>query len=245
MSQKRTRSVSPLGQLELFWSQAIDDRSSRFLACFSPTIGSEDLQNLEEFSGASHRMTARRIPSKQKSLDECSVYEVNHDDDGEKYGGKTLEKLLSELSVEGTVVVGRWYGGILLGPIRFEHIRNCATNAISEWRQQTTKKIKVEDEDARKARLVQILPQRDQSITVLRDLLAEKTNAASRTSDSTHLGPHTLPDYAAMQVSVLAKLEQVRDRTIAWLLAQIDKAEAEDPSKLEGKKDSSSSTSSS
>jgi hypothetical protein len=55
-------------------------------------------------------------------------------DDGEQYGGSHLLKVLNE---EGTVdilvVCSRWFGGTMLGPIRFQHIEKCARAALEGW----------------------------------------------------------------------------------------------------------------
>jgi len=58
---------------------------------------------------------------------------TGHDDDGEQWAGKRLEKVLEELDVEGSVVVARWYGGVLLGPVRFNHFEHVAKDAIQKW----------------------------------------------------------------------------------------------------------------
>lgn len=121
------------------------------------------------------------------------VYETNSDDDGEKYAGKKLEKVLTDLDVQGTVVVARWYGGVLLGPVRFKWIEDSAREAVLKWKASQSagvavggvgKKAKVddggEDETRQKEKLVRVLRERDASIVVLRGLLAEKNEALSR-----------------------------------------------------------------
>jgi hypothetical protein len=37
------------------------------------------------------------------------------------------------MQVEGVIVVARWYGGVMLGPVRFTHMENCATEAVRMW----------------------------------------------------------------------------------------------------------------
>ena len=41
-----------------------------------------------------------------------------------------MKALESEKAVDVAVIVSRWYGGELLGPARFEHIRKVTTEAI-------------------------------------------------------------------------------------------------------------------
>ena len=176
---------------------------------------------------ASHRIAAWRTPSNQYALDAKRLLEIGHDDDGERYGGKALEKVLVETEVEGAVVVARWYGGVMLGPVRFDHIKNCARDAIMQWsseRERSAKKAKVQEDEAERKRLIEILPERDQSITVLRDLLAEKNQSSSFASGEKR-SPAKTPDYSTLPLTTLEKLEQVRDATIGWILKQIEKAE--------------------
>ena len=231
MSQKRVRSPSPASPSPIFRSSPIEDRSSTFIAFYSPTLAPKELQADTEFKSASHRIAAWRNPSSQRALNAQPLFETGHDDDGEKYGGKALEKVLIETKVEGAVVVARWYGGVMLGPARFDHMKNCARDAIMQWsqdRETSVKKAKVRGDEAEKERLIQTLPERDQSITVLRDLLAEKSQQSSSASNKKRT-PAKIPDYSTLPLATLEKLEQVRDATIGWILKQIEKAESAQP----------------
>ena len=236
MSQKRARSPSPASiyPSRIFKSFPIEDRSSKFIAFYSPTVATKELQAHTDLKSASHRIAAWRRPSSQGALDAKRLLEIGHDDDGEKYGGKALEKVLVETEIEGAVVVARWYGGVMLGPVRFDHIKNCACDAIMQWsseRERSAKKAKVREDEAERTRLIQILPERDQSITVLRDLLAEKNQQSSSASGEKR-SPAKTPNYSTLPLATLEKLEQVRDATIGWILKQIEKvenAQAEEP----------------
>ena len=226
MSQKRARSASPESTL-IFTSSPIEDRSSKFIAFYSPTLSAKELQAHTDFKSASHRTAAWRKPSSQRVLSAQRLLETGHDDDGEKYGGKALEKVLVETDVEGAIVVARWYGGVLLGPVRFDHIKNCARDAIAQWtqeRERSAKKAKTLEDEAEKEKLIRTLPERDQSIAVLRDLLAEKSQQPS-SSPSAKGTTAKVPNYATMPLATLQKLEQVRDATIGWILKQIEKVE--------------------
>ncbi len=220
-------------------------------------------------------MTAWRRPGKQQQLSLLSqeqqrpVLETGYDDDGEKYGGKTLEKVLREGSLEGAVMVARWYGGVMLGPVRFEHIKNCAKEAVEMSNQKDEshgekdeegragKRIKPADE-AERQRLISILEERDLSIGVLRGLLADKKRELEGSSPKDEAGRASMPsketedrdlgrdtsrqrgtnlvslpskganystNYATMESSTLTRLEQVRDKTIGWILIQIEDVE--------------------
>ena len=227
MSQKRIRSVSPASPSAIFRSSPIEDRSSTFVAFYSPTLAAKELQAHSEFKSASHRIAAWRKPSSQRALNAQRLLETGHDDDGERYGGKALERVLIEMELEGAVVVARWYGGVMLGPVRFDHIKNSARDAIMQWSRDTersAKKAKIQEDEAEKERLMQTLPERDQSIIVLRDLLAEKSQQSSSALGG-KINPAKTPDYSTLPLATIEKLEQVRDATIGWILKQIETAE--------------------
>ncbi|KAL8678395.1 MAG: hypothetical protein Q9186_005237 [Xanthomendoza sp. 1 TL-2023] len=236
MPQKRSLSPNPIrSSTNIYRSSQILDRSSRFIALYSPALTARELQSLPEVSSATHRIAAWRSPSSQSTLGSSQrAYVTSHDDDGEKHGGKTLASVLSTLNVEGAVVVARWYGGVMLGPVRFDHIKNCAREAISKYisttQQQQFKKAKttVAEDDTKRNHLIRILSERDQSISVLRGLLAEKQfhNAPSPKAEVQKSSPVKVPDYSKLPFSALENLERARDATIGWILGQIEKAEA-------------------
>ncbi|KAJ9656550.1 hypothetical protein H2198_004899 [Neophaeococcomyces mojaviensis] len=243
--------------INIFESSSIEDRTSTFVAAFSPAIAAKILQAHQPYKNASHRILAWRKPSKQQSLSSVTglnaatrtIYDTGSDDDGEKYAGKKLEKLLTELDVTGAVVVARWYGGVLLGPVRFDHILNVAKEAIRKWQTFANagplqKKLKVDatpnltpkQEAEQKERLAKQLADRDNSIKILRGLLAEKKTSKAQdspTSDSPKpsqdVQTKVVPgiDYTSMPLSKLKQLEKARDTTISWILKQIDETEVE------------------
>ena len=172
MSQKRKRSASPSPTDDIFRSSPIEDRTSTFIAYFSPTLKPKDLQNIDEIKSASHKVLAWRKESNQQSINGSTKFTTSSDDDGEKWAGKRVEKVLNSMNVAGACVVARWYGGIMLGQVRFEHIENCAREAIEAWRgaveEEKTKKARKEQDDAEKVRLVRVLGERDGSVEVLK-----------------------------------------------------------------------------
>ena len=150
-----------------------------------------------------------------------------------------LEKVLLDMNAEGAVVVARWYGGIMLGPVRFSHIEHCAREAILESRrtlrqdggenQAKPKQRKVEEGEQDTVVLMRALEERDQSITVLRGLLKEKMTSSTASSETAGSAQSQTPtkkiDYSAMPLPALKQLDKARDATIAWILKEIDKAE--------------------
>ncbi|KAL8749027.1 MAG: hypothetical protein Q9199_007939 [Rusavskia elegans] len=239
MPPKRALSPTPSHtSAAIYRSSSITDRSSRFTAIYSPSLTAKQLQSKPDVSDATHRITASRTPSTQRSLtpSQQPFYTTTHSDDGEKYAGKALASVLSDLNVEGSIIVARWYGGIMLGPVRFEHIKNCAREAISKYlnstqqQQSQVKKARTvtdDDEEKRRADLIRVLPERDRSISVLRGLLAEKQLATESALQKVEkfVSPAKVPEYSKLPLKTLENLERARDATIGWILAQIEKAE--------------------
>ena len=222
MSSKRKRQPTPTDDIHR--SSEIHDRSSVFTAIYSPSIPATKLQALPELKTASHRIAAWRLPSTQRALSQAkTLYTTGHDDDGEQYAGKKLGRLLDDLDVTGAVVVARWYGGVLLGPVRFKHIEACAKGAVEEWRQEQArdKRRRVEEEQA--AKLRKTLEERDRSIVVLREMLAEKSGKPVVTGKTS--GGSSKEQYERIDIDALRRVEKARDGTIAWILKAIDTAE--------------------
>lgn len=73
-------------------------------------------------ASATHNIMAYRVagPREGMLLQDC-------DDDGEAAaGGRLLHLLQVTGAVDVVAVVSRWFGGVLLGPMRFKHINNAA-----------------------------------------------------------------------------------------------------------------------
>jgi hypothetical protein len=235
MANKRERSKSPEPLPTIFKSTKIDEQTSSFIGAFSHTLSVQALQRLPEFRTATHRIAAWRKRSRQRSLmpDSKILYDLGHDDDGEKWAGGRLQNVLNDTQAEGAVVVARWYGGQNIGPIRFTHIENCAKEAIWKWKVASTqlaqeaasKKQRVDDEVKRKE-LVKNLQERDFNIFTLRKLLAEK-KAKLEDQAAAPPTPQKPQVYEKMTMEALLRVDKARDATIAFILKQIDKVEEE------------------
>lgn len=60
--------------------------------------------------------------------------EQGQDDDGEHWGAEKIMRVIRELGASDVlVIVSRWYGGELLGPVRFDHIINVARAALLHY----------------------------------------------------------------------------------------------------------------
>jgi len=161
------------------------------------------------------------------------LYDLGHDDDGEKWAGGRLQNVLNDTQAEGTVVVARWYGGQNIGPIRFTHIENCAKEAIWKWKvastqlaQEAASKKQKTDEETKRKELVKNLQERDFNIFTLRKLLAEK-KAKLEDQEPAPPTPQKPQAYERMAMDALMRVDKARDATIAFILKQIDKVEEE------------------
>ena len=86
--------------------------------------------------GSSHDMYAHRVLELKRGRtglagpDDFSLQE-GKEDDGERWGGDRVLKVAREEGASDVlVVVSRWYGGELLGPVRFDHIEKAAREAL-------------------------------------------------------------------------------------------------------------------
>ncbi|KAF2876538.1 hypothetical protein BDV95DRAFT_625754 [Massariosphaeria phaeospora] len=232
MAAKRERSRSPTPSSEIYRSSSVEEQRSHFVAAFSPSLSVKALQTLAELGTATHRIAASRKRSRQRSLIPAKevLYDLTHDDDGEKWAGSRLQHVLDDEAVEGAVVVARWYGGQNIGPIRFTHIENCAKEAIWKWKvadekarqKQAAKKQKIDEETSRKE-LEDNLRERDLNIFVLRGLLAKKNAKLHNTERVPPTPQKKPPDYGSMSTEALKRVDKARDATIAFILKQIDK----------------------
>lgn len=86
--------------------------------------------------GSSHDVQAWRCLALKRGRDGLGGpndygLEEGSDDDGERWGGDRVLKAMREVgAVDLLVVVSRWYGGTNLGPVRFDHMRTCAREAL-------------------------------------------------------------------------------------------------------------------
>jgi len=112
---------------------ALTERKSVFVGravpVSSPEQAKEYLQHLlitdKKIAKATHNITAWRIRGQNEtSYQDC-------DDDGETAAGGRILHLMQLMDVwDVTVVVTRWYGGVLLGPDRFRIINQVAREAL-------------------------------------------------------------------------------------------------------------------
>jgi hypothetical protein len=116
----------------LFHSSSIIDRKSKFVAHAKKVLSKEEAESFwsevqATEKGATHNILAYRI-----QLSDGNIIE-EYNDDGETYAGNRVLTLLKTLDAKNVVVVvTRWFGGQMLGPIRFEHILKCSREALDK-----------------------------------------------------------------------------------------------------------------
>ncbi|KAG6837075.1 hypothetical protein H0H93_015343 [Arthromyces matolae] len=143
------KTSNPLQPIEpALASQEIRDRGSTFVAnIFPATTPSEALSRIAHVKSilhrtkpATHEIAAWRCMVLKPGctglggLDDFEV-SVGHNDDGEKWAGARVQKVMESLGIlDAVVIVSRWYGGTMLGPARFTHIETCATEVCKEFK---------------------------------------------------------------------------------------------------------------
>ncbi|GAA5869473.1 hypothetical protein JCM1840_005476 [Sporobolomyces johnsonii] len=130
----------------LVHSDPITDRSSTFIAHAAPCTNSVQATQLQAYVRAlrttshpkecDHEMLGWRTMSLKAGRtglegDDDWTVKQGGDDDGEKGGARTIQEcIVREGGIDVAVVVSRLYGGIMLGPVRFQHIALVATQAL-------------------------------------------------------------------------------------------------------------------
>lgn len=115
-------------------SPELQDRDSTFIAHAASVtsqaqvdIFRRHIREAHVNDEASHEMLAARlmdlVPGKTGLNETDFTLKVIKDDDGEKYGSDAILRVLEKQGqVDKAVVVSRWFGGTLLGRVRFDHI---------------------------------------------------------------------------------------------------------------------------
>jgi hypothetical protein len=133
----------------IFHGELFVEKKSKFQAHVAWVHDVDDVKRVmdrlltksNKIQNATHNIMAYRIASGEDG--QGSVVYQDFDDDGEAAAGKRLLHLLQVMDARNVlVVVSRWFGGILLGPSRFQCINNTARVALEAFlnEQQATKK---------------------------------------------------------------------------------------------------------
>jgi len=200
-------------------SPPLHDRKSKFVGYFIPLTTPSTVQrhkslltSLPELSLADHKIMAWKVGQAS-----------GFDDDGEKWAGRKVLDLLIASEDEGVLCVARWYGGIMLGPARFDHIIHVAADALATYHislkkspvfssptMNAPKMVEIEDGEER-GRLIRVLKGKDMSIEGLRGMISK---IKAERGDSTQSSPVKEKNYERMGVEGLKRLVIARDATI-------------------------------
>ncbi|KAG6879915.1 hypothetical protein C0992_009579 [Termitomyces sp. T32_za158] len=129
-------------------SQEVRDRGSTFIANLFPATSSSDVRArvaylkdvLHKAKPATHDIAAWRcmvLKPDHNGLGGPDDFELNvgNLDDGEKWAGIRVQKVMESYAImDAVVIVSRWYGGTMLGPTRFAHIETCAAEVCQEFK---------------------------------------------------------------------------------------------------------------
>lgn len=123
------------------------------------------------------------------------------DEDGEKWAGNRILKVMQNLAViDAVVIVSRWYGGILLGPARFTHIETCAEEVCREFK-------KLEElQDS-----ITALTSLDDLLAGLRSQIKKGTNPLAPTDKDSECKK---PDYSSLDLPKARRLITAREKSI-------------------------------
>jgi putative IMPACT (imprinted ancient) family translation regulator len=115
-----------------FHSSSIIDRKSKFVAHAKEVTTKEEAEAFWRKVQATEKGATHNILAYRLQLSDGNFMEEYHDD-GETYAGNRVLTLLKTLDARNVVVVvTRWFGGQLLGPVRFEHILKCSREVLDK-----------------------------------------------------------------------------------------------------------------
>lgn len=216
-------------------SQKIHDRASMFQAFFVPLTSSAQIAPFMRLFKASpvcdkvdHAMTAHRFNDREIGLDR------GYDDDGERFSGKKLSDVVESMDVYGLLVCIREFGGIMLGPIRFQHMTQCARDAIMSYKHLRSLDTQAIEKTKR------LLNARDKTIDTLRSMINLPQNSdevslsqASASSLSLSLPPFSSSQqnnpkrYDTQNLPTLQRLLNARDLTIKSLRTKLQPSQSD------------------
>ncbi|TFK87572.1 ribosomal protein S5 domain 2-like protein [Polyporus arcularius HHB13444] len=226
-------------------SQEIRDRGSTFVATVyaatSPEEARKAVNHLKNVTHgarpATHEIAAwgcMVLKPQRDGLGGPDDFEVvsGSDDDGEKYaGGRVLKVMQAEGVIDAVVVVSRWFGGEMLGRVRFDHIEMCAREVGHAFRRKDDM-----------ATCIATLASLDKTLALLRTQLAGATRTAD-TNDAKETGEENStvdgsviiakkpsdPSYSALEESLdVAKAKRLitaRENSIRSVRVALKKAQ--------------------
>ncbi|KZS98580.1 ribosomal protein S5 domain 2-like protein [Sistotremastrum niveocremeum HHB9708] len=202
-------------------SKVIEDRNSTFVASLYRASSQKQAQSaidhvkhvVHASNKASHEMAAWRfmtLKSGKDGLGGPEDFELRSGsaDDGERYGGsKILNIMQKEGVIDAVVIVSRWFGGTMLGPIRFTHIEDCAREVCRDFKSM---------EEAVEA--VDLLKALDEELKSLRASFANKSGTGQES-------PSRMQDYETLlkskDIAKIRRLIVAREKSVSTLRDRI------------------------
>ncbi|KAH8828243.1 ribosomal protein S5 domain 2-type protein [Flagelloscypha sp. PMI_526] len=201
-------------------SQEIRDRGSAFQGYIYPASSLKEaeacishLRNVVHASRkATHEIAAFRHMALKEGAsglnpaDDFQVQACNWDD-GERFGSaRVLNAMAANAVLDAVVIVSRWYGGVNLGPVRFDHILTCSNEVcIAFRREEELKECKTS------------LSSLDAILAGLRDEYAQLLKKQNMNSDISG-GPSKVvkpPDYSELDLPKAQRLVRARENAIS------------------------------
>ncbi|ESK97310.1 hypothetical protein Moror_17741 [Moniliophthora roreri MCA 2997] len=214
-------------------SQEIRDRGSTFVARIYHSKTPEEARSCINYvrdvvhasKPATHEISAWRcmVPKPGKTgLGGPDDFELKsgNNDDGERWASTRVMKVMeAQAVIDAVVVVSRWYGGEMLGPIRFTHIETCTFEVCRPFK----KKEELDD-------CVLALKTLDDTLAELRRELADLTAESSdKPSEHSVRTSTKTPDYSTFTDSDLPKAKRLvlaRERAVTSVKNMIAKRRA-------------------
>jgi Uncharacterized protein family UPF0029 len=173
------------------------------------------LETLPELALADHKIMAWKIGQT-----------TGFHDDGEKWAGRKVLDILIASEDEGLLCVARWYGGIMLGPARFDHIVHVAADALATYHLSLKKSpiitsptmnaptIIPSESDEERGRLVRMLRGKDMTVESLRGMISR---IKAEQGELSQQSPAKEKNYERMGMDALKRLVVARDAAIQSL----------------------------
>ncbi|KII95661.1 hypothetical protein PLICRDRAFT_48606 [Plicaturopsis crispa FD-325 SS-3] len=216
-------------------SQEIRDRSSTFVGTIyrasTPQDAQKAIRHLKNVVHGSkpptHAIAAWRcmvLKPGRTGLAGPDDFEVQSgcDDDKEDWaGGKVLNVMKAEAVMDAVVIVSRWYGGIMLGPVRFAHIETCAREVCKTYK----KTEEMDDCVATLETLDALLAEVRAKLSTTSPSSVEKTASSSETNARGHIAKKS--DYSALRregdLSKARRLVTAREKAVQHVKAILAK----------------------
>ncbi|KAL7004911.1 hypothetical protein EMMF5_005524 [Cystobasidiomycetes sp. EMM_F5] len=217
-------------------SDPLRDKDSLFIAFATTAESTNDIEKLRDWvsevgnaeygdnaAPASHIMHAARLLTVKtgKTGKYVSDFDVrlHTEDDGESRGGKAVGEALAAADAADVVVaVSRWFGGSMLGPRRFDDIKEVTTEALYRLRDE-------EEIQTLRASLVE----RDAEIDRLLTQVARLEGTLSTVLTAQASTP--TQDYSSLDLAKAKRLHRARELRVVNLkekLAKVEKEAADD-----------------